>query len=163
VIARRPTPNELAELRSIAEFQFRVPGALLIPDDVYVTISPNTNRVRLVMRNASKYLALRARDYRLNLYIPAGVELNKILPHPYMRVYVKDDYAGFIASGRTLFCKHVLMADPAIRPDDEVLVVDAKGRLLAVGRALVAGWEMVYYKRGGAVKVREGVKRVETN
>jgi len=157
VLIRRPTQSELTELRGVAEFQFKIPGSLLIPDDVHVAISPNTNRVRLVLRSGVKYLALRARDYRFNLYVPAGVVLNNYLPHPYMRVYVKDEYAGFIASGKTLFCKHVLIADPEIRPEDEVLVTDSTGKLLAVGRALVAGWEMVYYKRGEAVRVREGV------
>jgi len=46
---------------------------------------------------------------------------------------------------------------PEIGPYDEVLVVDSTGKLLAVGRALVAGREIVYYKRGEAVRVREGV------
>lgn len=157
LITRKPTESELLELRSIAELQFKIPGFMLIPDDIEVVVSPNTSRIRLVLRSRSRYLALRARDYRFNLYIPAGIVLNNHLPHPYMRVYVKDDYADFIARGRTLFCKHVLMADPEIRPHDEVLVVNTTGKLLAVGRALVAGGEMVYYKRGEAVRVREGV------
>lgn len=157
MIIRKPTEDELLELRGIAELQFKIPGSLLIPDDVQVVVSPNTNRVRLILESGSKYLALRARDYRFNLYIPAGVVLNNYLPHPRMRVYVKDEYADFIAKGKTLFCKHVLMADPEIGPYDEVLVVDSTGKLLAVGRALVAGREMVYYKRGEAVRVREGV------
>ncbi len=163
MLIRRPTQSELAELRGIAEFQFKIPGFLLIPDDVRVAISPNTNRIRLVLRSGVKYLALRARDYRFNLYVPAGIVLNNYLPHPYIRVYVKDEYTSFIASGKTLFCKHVLVADPEIKPEDEVLVTDSTGKLLAVGRALIAGWEMVYYKRGEAVRVREGVSSSEEN
>ncbi len=161
MIIRRPTSNELIELRSIAELQFKVPGDILIPEDVYVAVSPNTNKIRLVLRSGVKYLGLRARDYRFNLYIPAGIVLNNSVPHPHMRVYVKKEYVPFIAKGKTLFCKHVLMADPEIRPEDEVLVVDSAGSLLAVGRALIAGHEVVYYKRGEAVKIREGVSEVE--
>jgi len=162
-VIRRPTSSELLELRSIAEFQFKIPGSVLIPEDIYVVTSPNTNRIRLVLKSRAKYLALRARDYRFNLYIPAGIVLNNYLPQPYMRVYVKDEYANFVASGKTLFCKHVLMADPEIKPLDEVLVVDSTGKLLAVGRALVAGEEIVYYNRGEAVRVREGVSSIEEN
>lgn len=153
---RKPTPSELAELREIAEIQFNAPGELLIPDQIYVSVSLNTNRVRLVIMNKTRYLAVRARDYRFNLYLPAGKVLNSILPHPRLRIYVKEEYAEFIARGGTLFAKHVLMADPDVRPGDEVLVVDPTGTLLAVGRSRLSGWEMVYYNRGEAVKIREG-------
>jgi uncharacterized protein with predicted RNA binding PUA domain len=163
VIIRRPTSYELIELRGIAELQFRVPGDVLIPEDIHVAVSPNTNKIRIVFRSGVKYLGLRARDYRFNLYIPAGIVLNNNITHPHMRVYVKKEYASFIAKGKTLVCNHVLMADPEIKPDDEVLVVDPAGNLLAVGRSLIAGHEFVYYKRGEAVKIREGVSEIEKN
>ena len=157
MITRKPTIDELSEFRMIAEIQFNVKGELLIPDHAYVSISPNTNRIRLIIVNGEKYLSIRARDYRFNLHVPAGRVLNNILPHPKLRVYVKKDYSEFIGRGETLFSKHVLMADPDIRPGDEVLVVDPDGELLAVGRSRLTGWEMVYYNRGEAVKIREGV------
>lgn len=159
MIIRKPTTSELRELREIAEFQFNVKGELLIPDDVYVAVSPNTNRIRYLIVDNQKYLSLRSRDHRFNLHIPAGYVLIRLLPPPKLRIYVKNEYAEFIARGETLFARHVLMADPSVKPGDEVLVVDEEGRLLGVGRAKLAGWEMVHYNRGEAVKVREGVKK----
>ncbi len=41
---------------------------------------------------------------------------------------------------------------------DEVMVVDSKDELIAIGRALLVRDEMMALKKGLAVKVREGVK-----
>ncbi|MEM4717487.1 MAG: PUA domain-containing protein [Desulfurococcaceae archaeon] len=157
MIIRKPTNSELAELREIAGFQFDVKGELLIPDSIYVAISPNTNRIRYILLNNEKYLTLRSRDYRFNLHIPAGRILLQITPPPKLRVYVKKEYIDFVARGGTLFAKHVLTADPDIRPGDEVLVVNEQGELVAVGRSRLSGWEIVQYNRGEAVRIREGV------
>jgi uncharacterized protein with predicted RNA binding PUA domain len=159
LIIRRPSIEELNELREIAWFQFGVRGEDFIPDNVLLVISPNTGKPRYIILNGEKYLSIRARDFRFNLHISSGMVLNKILPHPKFRVYVKNEYAELVAQGNTLFSKHVLMCDPDVRPGDEVLIVDPHGALLAVGRAKLSGIEMVYYNRGEAVKVREGVYR----
>ena len=63
-----------------------------------------------------------------------------------------------VKKGLTVFAKHVLEADPNIRPGDEVAVVGGEGEILAVGRAVLSGFEMVEFKAGVAVKVRRGVK-----
>lgn len=159
MIVRRPAKNELEELRGIAELQFDVNGELLIPETIRVAVSPSTGKIRFLILNGKKYLALRSKDYRFNLYIAAGEVLHRVLPHPRLRVYVKSEYVEFVSKGGSLFCKHVLMADPDIRPNDEVLAVDHQGRLVAVGRSRLAGWEMVFYNRGEAVKVREGISK----
>jgi archaeosine synthase len=52
----------------------------------------------------------------------------------------------------TVFAIGVLNADLDIRPFDEVIVVN--DRVIAVGRALMSGWEMQASKRGGAVALR---------
>ena len=57
----------------------------------------------------------------------------------------------FVPKG-TVFAIGVLNADPEIRPFDEVIVVN--DQIIAVGRALMSGWEMQASKRGGAVAVR---------
>jgi len=156
MLRRRLTESEIEELRYIAGLQFGV-GEEFIPDDAEGEFSRTTLKLRRIIVDSKPYLAVRASDYRFNLYITSGLVLNKILPHPKMRVYVLSKYADFIAKGGNVFCKHVLMADPDIRPEDEVLVVDEKGELLAVGRAIKPGWEMVFYKWGEAVRIRRGV------
>lgn len=65
------------------------------------------------------------------------------------RYCVKID--DFVPKG-TVFAIGVLSADPEIRPFDEVIVTN--DHIIAVGRALMSGWEMQASKRGGAVAVR---------
>ncbi|ADI32640.1 PUA domain-containing protein [Staphylothermus hellenicus] len=158
MIKRRPSVEELEELRTIADLEFRGVGRQLIPDDIVLVISPSTMKIRYLLFNNEIYLSLRAGDYRFILHVPAGRVLNKILPHPHLRIYVNSRYSGFIASGGNVFCKHVVMADPNIKPGDEVLVVDSDSyKLLGVGRAIKPGWEITYYRWGEAVRIREGV------
>ncbi len=158
LIKRPPLPHELVELRVLARFQFRGVGEEFIPEDVLVAISPSTGKIRYLERNGAIYLSIRASDYRLLLHKASGYVLNKLLPHPYLRIYVNPKYAPYIMEGGNVFSKHVVYADPAIRPGDEVLAVNSKtGELLGVGKAVKPGWVVTYYKRGEALRIREGV------
>lgn len=71
-------------------------------------------------------------------------------------VTVRTDVSDFIRRGRNVFAKHVTRASLTIRPEDEVIVVDEENNLLATGRALLSGEEMLSFRRGVAVKVRHG-------
>ena len=157
MIRRRLSDQEIEELRYIAGLQFGV-GGEFVPEGAVGEFSKNTLKLRRVIVDDKPYLSIRASDYRFNLHIPSGLVLNRLLPQPRLRVYVMERYSEFVASGGNVFCKHVVMADPDIRPEDEVLVVDEKGNLLAVGRAVKPGWEMVFYKWGEAVRIRQGVR-----
>ena len=70
-------------------------------------------------------------------------------------------------SGKSVFAKHVLDADTAISPQDEVIVLDKGGNLLAVGKAILTGNEMKLFKKGLAVRVRRGAlkgnKKADSN
>jgi predicted RNA-binding protein (TIGR00451 family) len=70
---------------------------------------------------------------------------------------VQDDVSSFIAKGRSVFAKHVDDCDEEIRPEEEVVVVDSKFEVLAVGRAVLTGREMEHFSKGVAVRVRRGV------
>jgi 7-cyano-7-deazaguanine tRNA-ribosyltransferase len=81
--------------------------------------------------------------------------LMKVLPSPSMRVKVQDEPAEFAAKGNNVFAKFVVDCDPEIRPGDDVLVVNTKEELAAVGRALMNREEMLAFKRGVAVRVKD--------
>ena len=150
---------DLRRLRAIADYQFG-PGAgeALFPEGVRVVRSKRTGRIRQVLDADGELLAtVRAQDGLLALSIRGAERLLPFLRGRYT-VVVREDAAPFVAQGRSVFAKHVVKADPGIRPGDEVLVVDPKGRLLAVGKALLTGREMLAFKRGVAVKVRAGVR-----
>jgi uncharacterized protein with predicted RNA binding PUA domain len=159
LILRPPTPRELSELRMIADLQFRGYGDKIIPDEIILSLSPKTGKIRSILLNGEILYTVRAGDYRLILHVGGGHIIDKNIPHPLLRVYVNHKYSGFIAEGGNVFCKHVVYADPDIRPGDEVLAADAStGSLLGVGRAVKPGWEITYYRVGEAIRIREGVK-----
>ncbi len=80
----------------------------------------------LTIEGAKRYIGNRARQYC---------------------VWIDD----FVPKG-TVFAVGVQRADPAIRPFDEVVVLN--DATIAVGRALMSGWEMQRSQRGAAVAVR---------
>lgn len=81
----------------------------------------------------------------------------KIFKPPRQRVSVIDGVEEFIRKGGNVFAKHVRKVDPELRPAEEVMVVDSKDRLLAVGKTFFSASEMLSFKIGIAVKVRHGV------
>jgi 7-cyano-7-deazaguanine tRNA-ribosyltransferase len=98
---------------------------------------------------------MRARDGRFTLKLEGGRRLMKLLPDPHMRVVIEDEPAEFAAKGNNVFAKFVRDCDPDIRPGDDVMVVNTRGELAAVGRALMNREEMLSFKRGIAVRVKD--------
>ncbi len=100
---------------------------------------------------------MRAKDGFLALSPEGGRALRKIFKPPKLRVKVVSGVEKFIKKGGDVFAKHVRSVDPEIRPGEEVLVVDGRDRLLAVGRTFFNAREMLSFNVGVAVKVRHGV------
>ncbi|MGQ9787878.1 MAG: PUA domain-containing protein [Candidatus Hadarchaeaceae archaeon] len=130
-------------------------GSKLFPDGVHVV--KTNGRIRQVWLGNQILCTIRASDGFIVLNRKGAELLHAALSPPRLRVTVNDEVASFIATGRTVFAKHVVAADPEIRPAEEVLVVDSKDKLLACGRALLNGEEMVAFKNGVAVVVRRGL------
>ena len=62
----------------------------------------------------------------------------------------------FIEEGSDVFAKHVVEANEEIRPMEEVIVLNSHNEVIAVGRAVLSGDEMLEFRKGVAVKVRRG-------
>ncbi len=159
-MAREPASvAELLKLKALLAYQYGAEAAKALEGrKVEVERSSSTGRIRRVYVDGAYFGAIRASD---GLFLPSieGARiLLEVLPRGRYTVVVTKDAAPFIARGRTVFCKHVLEADPEIRAGDEVFVVDEQGRLLAVGRAVVSGREMVLLKRGECVKNRKCIE-----
>lgn len=153
--------THLAKLRSIANYQFgRGVGELLFPNNVKITTSKRTGKLRHVYLDDKLLATVRARDGLIALTIEGAKRFLKYVNKSRFCVVVKEEVEEFIAEGRDLFAKHVIDADSQIRPMEEVILISSKGRLLAVGKALLTGEEMLSFERGKAVKVRMGVKNV---
>ena len=150
--------DALHKIRSIADYQFgRDAGKKLFPDEVNIVYSKNTGKIRHIHLKKELLATLRPTT-GLFVLTPAGAKrlTSEVKP---MRYWVKimDEAEPFVAKGRSAFAKHVIDADAEIKPNEEVIVINTKNEVLAVGRALLSGKEMKEFSRGMAVRVRRGV------
>ena len=151
--------KDLERLRGIADYQFGYgAGAILFPDDTRIEYSKNTSRPRHIYAGDVMVANYRPTDAVFTITI-AGAERLNLLEGFTGYVVVVDDVLEFIENGKNLFAKHVVEAGPGIRPDDEVIVRDTKGYVVAVGKAVLTSDEMKRFKNGQAVNVRRGRKR----
>ena len=148
--------SALQRVRTIADFQFgRGAGEGLFPEECTFILS-TTGRIRQILYHGVRLATVRAQDGRLTLSIEGARRLHSSLPPPAYRVQVQEEIAEFPARGKNVFARHVMATDPGIRSGDEVLVVTRGDDLIATGSAVLSGGEMLQFKYGVAVKVRQG-------
>jgi predicted RNA-binding protein (TIGR00451 family) len=153
-------PNALQKIRSIADYQFgRGVGEKLFPETVGIVYSKRTGRIRHVYLGEKLLATLRPTNGLFSLTITSAKRMMEQLEPKRLWVRIQEEAAPFVAEGRSVFAKHVIEADSEIRPQEEVIVVDAKDRVVAVGRAILTGGEMRAFTRGVAVRVRRGVAK----
>jgi predicted RNA-binding protein (TIGR00451 family) len=73
-------------------------------------------------------------------------------------VTIFDDAVPFVSEGRSVFCKFVKSVGKHVLASGEVVILDPKGRVIAVGSAKMHGDYMKQFKAGVAVKVRGAVE-----
>ena len=148
----------LARVRAVANYQFESDvGSALFPEDIRITYSKKTGRLRHFYLEEKVIATLRPTDGFLSLTLEGAKRLAEALPPPRFRVVVREDVVTFIAEGKDVFARHVVDADPLLRVGEEAIVISPRGKVVAVGKALLTGKEMLGFKRGVAVKVRKGV------
>lgn len=157
---RPPSRFEAVKLKSIANYQLgKGLGSALFPRGILVTTSRRTGRIRHIYYRGALLATLRPKDGFLALTVDGA---RRLLGKPRAKrftVTVSGEAAPFIEKGGNVFAKHVVWADERLKPMDEVVLVDEKGELLAVGKAVLSGAEMLCFKRGIAVKTRQGTRR----
>jgi len=147
----------LRRIRSVADYQFgKGVGQRLFPSDVKIAFSRRTGRIRYVYLNGERLVTMRPTDGFFSLSIAGAQRIAEKAAFTECFVTVKDSVSKYIADGGDVFAAHVVRADGEIRSKDEVTVLDEKGRILAVGRAVLSGDEMLAFERGVAVRVRHG-------
>ncbi|MCD4846489.1 MAG: DUF5591 domain-containing protein [Methanosarcinales archaeon] len=141
-------PRKAAEmkkdiLRATADYQFGT-GARHILVPVNALIKGSYPKYRIYDDDVQ----LAALDPRTGALIPTLEGAVRLLELKAYQVKIDD----FIPKG-SLLAPGVVDADPVIRPSDQVIVVNE--RVLAVGRAMMSGPEMVISTRGVAVDLRQ--------
>jgi len=155
---QKPDRTQLRKLQGIASFQFGGDAAkLLFGKGVKILCSKRTGRIRHIFRGGQLIATLKPKDGYLAL-TPEGAR-RLLADKSWNRnlVVVQNDVAEFISSGGDVFAKHIIKADEELRPGEEAIVTNENRDLLAVGRAVLSGQDMKYFKRGVAVKVRKGL------
>lgn len=151
--------GDLQKIRSIADYQFgKSVGEKLFPDNVEIIYSKRTGRIRYVYLRKKRLATLRPTNGLFSMAIAGAKRIIDHIDSPRLWVRVQEEAVPFVTKGRSVFAKHVVDADVEIRPQEEVMVINCKGEVLAVGRALLTGEEMKAFRRGVAVRVRRGVK-----
>ena len=137
--------KSLHRLRSIARYQFNSRDAdALIPDNLRL-------QGRFDQRLMAQEQQIAVLHYETGLYslnIKGGEKINELGLN-----WVEIDFS---LKTNTLFAPGVVNAHPGILPRDEV-VVTSKGKVVGVGRAVLASREMVRAERGVAVRLRHRV------
>ena len=131
----------------------------LFPENVEIAYSKRTGRIRYVYLDGKRLATLRPTNGLFSLSIAGAKRIaeNKVSAKCF--VTIRDDVSEFIAQGGDVFAAHVIKVNDAIRPKDEVVVVNNEDEVLAVGRAVLSSEEMKAFKKGVAVKVRRGFIR----
>jgi predicted RNA-binding protein (TIGR00451 family) len=150
--------DPLKRIRSVADYQFgKGVGERLFPENVEIIYSKRTGRIRYIYLNGKRLATLRPTDGFFSLSIEGAKRIIESKAPAKCIVVVKNDVSEFVAKGHDIFTTYVLKADDEIRPKDEVIVINERGEVLAVGKAVLSGHEMTAFKTGVAVKVRRGV------
>lgn len=151
-------PNDLQKIRSVADYQFgKSVGEKLFPSEVKIAHSKRTGRIRHVYLEGERLATLRPTNGLFSLTIAGAKRIMKRVKPQRLWVRVREEAEPFVVKGKSVFAKHVTDADEEIRPQEEVIVMNERGEVLAVGRAMLSGKEMKAFERGVAVRVRRGV------
>lgn len=148
----------LKTLRRIVDYQLgKGAGDALFTKNVEIVFSRTTGRIRHIYINGKLLATLRPTDNMFSLTVEGAKRLARKASLERLWIKVSDDAAPFIAKGKSVFAKHIIHADEEIRPQEEIIVLNKSGKVLAVGKAVLTGREMKMFKRGLAVRVRRGV------
>ncbi len=149
--------KDLPHLRAIVDYQFgKNAGTFFFPDNTEVEYSKNTGKPRHLTVDGDLVANYRPNDGLFTLTIAGAKRLVEKIPCFAYTVELNDDVVEYVEQGRNLFAKHVVDAGVMIRPGQEVVVVNSKKDVIAVGKALLNRGEMLAFKTGVAVKVRRG-------
>jgi conserved protein with predicted RNA binding PUA domain len=125
--------------------------------DLQFEYSRKTGRIKNFSIGGSLFATLRT-DGGLAITIFGAKKLMQNKGFKENCVKPNSDSLPFVCEGRSLFCKHVEWCGSNVEVGSDVAIIDSHDNVLAVGRALLGANAMKNYRKGVAVKVREGIK-----
>lgn len=147
------------KIEYIADYQFgHGVGKALFKGDINIIKSKKTSRIRHIYHCEKLIATIRARDGAIVLAMEGAIRLHKYLKYPKNRVVVSKEAEPFAREGKSIFAKFVINCDMSIRANEEVLIVNENDDLLAFGKSILNGNEIMDFLVGQAVKTRKGGK-----
>lgn len=152
----------LRQVKAISDYQFGTDITDILFDnveDIRFKRSKNTNKIRHVYYNNNLLLTLRPTNGFFTLNLVSAKRIIENIPAPRLRTIVLTEISDFIKKGLNVFCKHVVDIDKNLRPLDEVIIVNQKDELLAIGRLKIPVDFIKTFRTGIAINVRKGVNK----
>lgn len=152
----------LRKIKAISDYQFGPSITDVLFDNnnnIHIEFSKNTGRMRHIYYQQNLLLNFRPTNGFFTLSLFSAKKIIKSVPKPILRVIVQNEISEFIKKGRNVFCKHIIDIDDNLRALDEVIVVNQKDELLAIGKLVFPVPYLRSFKRGIAVKVRRGIDK----
>jgi len=152
----------LRKIKTICDYQF---GPLITDvlfdnnNNIRIKFSKNTGRMRHIYYRENLLLNFRPTNGFFTLSLFSAKKIIKSVPKPILRVIVQNEISEFIKKGRNVFCKHIIDIDDNLRALDEVIIVNQKDELLAIGKLMFPVPYLRSFKRGIAVNVRRGIDK----
>ena len=154
----------LRKVKAICDYQF---GPLITDvlfdnnNNIHIEFSKNTGRMRHIYDQENLLLNFRPTNGFFTLSLFSAKKIITSVPKPILRVIVQNEISEFIKKGRNVFCKHIIDIDDNLRALDEVIVVNQKDELLAIGKLMFPVPYLRSFKRGIAVNVRRGIDKLK--
>jgi uncharacterized protein with predicted RNA binding PUA domain len=128
-------------------------------DELEVASSKRTGRIRTISKDGQVIASFRS-DGGIALTILGAQILSRQPAFAPNCVVVDRNVTEPIASGKSVFSKHVIQCGDRIRPGSEVVVLNEDGKAIAVGKAIISSKMIRSFRVGVAVKVREGISHL---
>ncbi len=139
------------KLGAVFSFQWRMKPEFLQKSDIELKVSRKTGKIRYIQKDEDILFTLVPTTGLLTPTYKGGrILMTEGISDRYM-VAVNEDAAPFVADGKSALAKFITRAHPDLLAGEEVLIVDRETALLATGRTLLSGPEMLAFSRGVAV------------
>lgn len=127
-----------------------------LPKNIEMTFSRKTGRIRTVSHEGKLLCTLRIDGgLAISPYFAQILLKSKIFKENC--VEINKDAAPFVMDGKSVFCKHVVWCGNKVRISADTPVL-FKGKVIAVGKAVLSHEMISDFNRGVAIKVRDSLK-----
>lgn len=151
--------DSVQKMKHTLDALFGAGASKCLPRDSRFTYSRKTGRIQHVYQNDSLLCTLR---------IDGGLAITPYFAQILVKnkrflencVEIDDDSKPFVENGASVFCKHITWCGKNILIGADVPVL-YKGKVIAVGKAILSSKMMKSLKRGVAVKIRDSLKSLD--